>query len=106
MNNSRDILNVLIKSRELISDSYSWIKRTAAQDKQGNKVDPSSLDACRFCEIGAISAAGHILGVDAKVLRSTEDALRTTLERTYNVLRYSIRLLTGMTILKEPILKF
>lgn len=48
-------------ARKLIEDKDNWITEMFATDKQWNEIDPSDVDACRFCAEGALM---HICGYD------------------------------------------
>lgn len=40
--------------RELFSEKKRWTKGELAQDKKGNRVSPSSEEACKWCLIGGL----------------------------------------------------
>ncbi len=54
--NLDDTTRLLIEARGFIE--RGWCKETMARDAEGRAVDPRSLHAVRWCEYGAIVAAG------------------------------------------------
>lgn len=55
-------VDILKKAREILSDSRRWCKHESAVRENGARVDPLSLDACRWCATGALCKASGTYG--------------------------------------------
>jgi hypothetical protein len=53
-------LEILIETRNLLSDRSKWCQCYAAKDKAGNLVAPTDPEAIAWCALGAIRKCGAI----------------------------------------------
>ena len=78
---SEQVVETLLKARELIISPTNWVRNWAAMDVYGNPTYPTSSVACKWCLTGAIEACspsdedGY---VDWSMVKECEDVLRST----------------------------
>ena len=77
--------DVLVRARDLIAKPENWTQGVHARDKTDSKEDAFSLDACKWCAIGALQRAYIETSGDLSEfppMNATYDAAYDTLTET------------------------
>jgi hypothetical protein len=53
---------VLIKARSVLEE-YEWVRHDLAKDECDNPVSACSINACKFCALGALWRASNSMGI-------------------------------------------
>ena len=59
MSSNKEILDVLLRSKELLSDKDKWTKGYAARDAEGNATGFDADESHSYCMMGAIAKVTH-----------------------------------------------
>ena len=51
---NRDVLNLIRRAKNRISDHHRWTRETEARDSNGQEIDADSKSAARWCALGSL----------------------------------------------------
>jgi len=105
MNKTQVKIAILTEAYELIENEEDWTQGSNARDINDNEVEPTDVEACKFCLNGAIRAAGESwpsIKENVEALEEVENSVKQEIIKRQDPIRYTNReILHNKAVLHE-----